>query len=465
MVQCEAIAKRTGERCKHRAVTGSKYCAQHKTLLENPIDKSSSKNIVKKATKKSPSKSVVKKSGERSSAKVISGAPKTPTLKSNHEMISNTYFQIVPIELLSLGFLYFDSNELLLLLSSAKDIPDLQRLLTYDPFWKQIWKRDISTVILPPLHGPYDRYIAIINRRDILFLAQHGYDVLLYPLLKSVSDYNDVMLLASENNFKSIVNDMLDVGATNIEDSLVKSAANGHIDIVNLFIAKGSKYYVKGMYSKAMAIAALYGHENVVKILSNKTTNYDNTLSAAAANGSMNIINFILPLVAQKYKDRPETKTTIYNHAMAAAAFAGHKNIVEFMIKLGANNYHYTLVQASKNNHVGTINFLLQEINKKYKNRPDINEQFKKYYDDVMVEAARHNNLDLVKLMMTNGAKKYNETMVAAAGVGNMSIVNLMLKYGANNYEEALHTAQNYHHNDLVALIKSHEEQSRRNFR
>jgi len=60
----------------------------------------------------------------------------------------------------------------------------------------------------------------------------------------------------------------------------------------------------------------------------------------------------------------------------------------------------------------------------------------------IMQWAAIVGNIDVVKLMIENGANNFNEVSWYAASHGHKEIVELMLKYGANSYKIAIRDAR-----------------------
>src|SRR5581483_11793182 len=129
MSQCEYILA-NGERCKRNAQSVSKFCWQHTSF--------------------------------------------------------HLYFSLLPRELIEFLFLYFNSNELLLILPEIEKISDLAKILTSKTFWKAIWKRDISSFLSPPSssENPYEKYKEIFQNlskysleyNKIFYLAVRGYD-------------------------------------------------------------------------------------------------------------------------------------------------------------------------------------------------------------------------------------------------------------------------------------------------
>jgi len=249
MSQCEYILD-NGERCKRQAQSGSKFCWQHQ-----------------------PSKALLKR--------------RLPaTLKQNSEKL---YFSLLPGELFDLLFLYFDSHELLDILPEIEKIATFSKLFISEAFWKEIWKRDISSLrsFLSPLSGtenPYEKYKEIFSQLSKLrgndkmrYLAKNGYDRLLTPLLTDLYDYNDAMIDAASGGQMEIVNLMLSLGADDYNLAMINAAMGGHINIVRLMLEKGATNY-----DSTMALAARAGHIEIVKLMLEKgATDYNWALAYA----------------------------------------------------------------------------------------------------------------------------------------------------------------------------------------
>jgi len=268
MAQCAYILD-NGKSCKRIAQPGSKYCWQHQSIETS-------------LKKQSPS-------------------------KSNNKL----YFSLLPLDLYSPLFLYFSSSELLQLLSHLQSLPDFTRLFSYTPFWKALWRRDIST-FLPLPKDAYEKYKEILDRlsklsgiyEKIEYLAINGYDLLLKPLLSTLSDYNLVMTYAAYGGHIELVNLMLEKGANAYNNAMIEAAYRGHMNIVRLMLELGANDY-----NEAMSFAAKGGHIEIVRLMLEKGANN-------------------------------------YNRAMASAAYKGHIEIVRLMLGLGANDYNEVLVIA-----------------------------------------------------------------------------------------------------------------------
>src|SRR6185312_16157932 len=71
-----------------------------------------------------------------------------------------SYVSYLPPELLGLLFLYFDPSELLYTLPQIEQLRDFERLFKLEAFWKELWYRDISSVV--PSES-YRKYLEVLN--------------------------------------------------------------------------------------------------------------------------------------------------------------------------------------------------------------------------------------------------------------------------------------------------------------
>ena len=73
-----------------------------------------------------------------------------------------SYISCLPTELLAPLFLYFTSDELYHVLPQVEQLSEFNRLFTLQVFWKELWKRDVSSVVPVP-SDPYRKYIEILE--------------------------------------------------------------------------------------------------------------------------------------------------------------------------------------------------------------------------------------------------------------------------------------------------------------
>jgi hypothetical protein len=244
----------------------------------------------------------------------------------------------------------------------------VKQLLDIKPsyFWREIWKRDMSSFIEPPMNS-YEVYKDVLtydsrehNPNGIYckydYLVAGGYDIILYPLLDEFDKTEVVMAYAACYGHMKIVEDMLRLGATSYDYPMEQASANGHIDVVNLMLKLGSKTYYRSVVR-----AAKHGHRSIVELI-------------------------------LKLNDHACT----IPDAMSAAALGGHLDLVIFLNGLNKTLPDEALREAAKGNHINIIRFLLE-------NRNDYSKT--KYYE-IIKHAAKHKNLEMIELVISHIKKR-----------------------------------------------------------
>ena len=129
-------------------------------------------------------------------------------------------------------------------------------------------------------------------------------------------------------------------------DCMMAAAANGHVNIVQIFINLGADFIYP-----STRIAVKYQKINVVKFLISKLNKHN--------------CNYLMVYAARKgYKDIVQllagTYATDYDFAMIQAASRGHKDIVQILINLGATNYTSAKNEASLAGYDDIVQILLE---------------------------------------------------------------------------------------------------------
>lgn len=222
----------------------------------------------------------------------------------------------MPTDLLSSLLLLFDSNELspllllfdstklLIMLQQLEKISDFARLLNSNVFWRKIWRRDISSFLKVP-DNPYEKYKQIfhdlsklnLHSMKIEYLAENGYDILLY-LITNSTDYTKAIQYAAYGGHIEIVEKLLGkIQNVNYNAILLYAADGGHIKIVDLMLEKGANDL-----NGAMSIAAHNGHIDIVNLMLSKgATDYNCAMAAAASGGKINILKLMMAKGANVY--------------------------------------------------------------------------------------------------------------------------------------------------------------------
>ena len=148
-------------------------------------------------------------------------------------------------------------------------------------------------------------------------------------------------------------------------DTFVKSAKNGDLAAVKLFLAAGMVPNIKGHAGSfdgggtALAYAAYAGHAKIVETLLKSKANGNEGLSAAAWNGHKEVVRLLLDHGAD---------TQAINDAFLSAAQAGHLDVLRMLVKRGADknlanealNHGYSSVSVSEADGNSVARFLLE---------------------------------------------------------------------------------------------------------
>lgn len=288
------------------------------------------------------------------------------------DLPSQNYISCLPTELFTSLFLYFSSDELHHTLSQVEQLSEFRRLFTLRVFWKELWSRDISSVVPVP-NDSYTKYIEILeymnesqlNISRISKLAEHGYDKLFYPLITNFYEHELALQSVAKGGHIELVEKLLKgMSKRDIENSSVLSfaAENGNMILINRLLELIDSQIE---YKCALAMGARHGHMQVVnKMLELGVTNYNWGLIYAAEGGHIDIVQKMLDLGA-----------TNYNRAMQFAANKGHIKIVKIMLEKGATNFN-SVISTIVNKDIikllldyGADDYIKLRNGKKYNNR------------------------------------------------------------------------------------------------
>tara|TARA_R110001599_G_scaffold5250_1_gene26379 strand:+ start:43 stop:666 length:624 start_codon:yes stop_codon:yes gene_type:complete len=112
------------------------------------------------------------------------------------------------------------------------------------------------------------------------------------------------------------------------------------------------------------------------------------------------------------------------------------------------DRYDYALLYAS---HVGDMNLIKLLISKGAKD-----------FSNAMTDAADGGHIDIVKFFMTKGARSFTISMAKAAYSGHLDIVKLMLKNGARNLDLSIGYAATGDHQEILDFLKEYKSKNPR---
>lgn len=150
---------------------------------------------------------------------------------------------------------------------------------------------------------------------------------------------------------------------------------------------------------------------------------------ACKSDDNLDTINFLISKGAQDF-----------DQGLEAACSAGCIKIAELMVQYGAKYNDESLLSACKGKHIEMVEFLLQ----KYKY--DINGQVNNQYVEMLhcnyfYETCRTGCMELVELLIKNGANMWNIGLRGACSGGHLGIVKMMIQNGATSIDDGLCSA------------------------
>ena len=192
----------------------------------------------------------------------------------------------------------------------------------------------------------------------------------------------------------------------NYDDSgLSCAAANGSLESVNFLLTQGAKLEEKGMGWPALTIASQKGYAEIVQSILNSS----NDIQLKHLNGE---------------------------NALRYATLAGHKDIVKmlleqtFLPEKQTSASYLALIWASEKGHFEIVQLLIG-FGVKVKARRGKGES-------ALISAAQNNHMKIVKLLLDSGANRNerdgyrNTALIWGASKGNLEIVKLLLERGAD---------------------------------
>jgi ankyrin repeat protein len=293
-----------------------------------------------------------------------------------------------------------------------------------------------------------------------------------------------------------VVNYLLDNGVNINYDNnqaIMLSILNGHLEITKFLFEKNANLVI---YDYVFGHCAENGHLDVVKYLLEEkgmdpNANNDYAFVYSAQNGHFEIVKYLF-----------EKNTNInlnINIAFGYSAKNGHIQIVKFLLENGADIHddnEYALRCSVENQHIATVKYLLENgadanvfdffnNNEKFspihyyygtlnediikKNKIEIIDLILKYngyyqgnYKDnnnVIKWSAKHNRLDVIKLLINNKIDIHIDNECAfqiSAENGHIEIVKFLLERKTNIHADndyALRCSVNNKHMDIVKLL------------
>ena len=108
---------------------------------------------------------------------------------------------------------------------------------------------------------------------------------------------------------------------------MINASRAGQFPMVKYLIEQGA-----GEYNTSIALAAMYGHTDLVKYLvavSDENIDWDDAMKCAATGGYIHLVEYFIEQGAEDFDE-----------AMTGAATRGHTGLVKYFIHLGATNFN-----------------------------------------------------------------------------------------------------------------------------
>lgn len=172
---------------------------------------------------------------------------------------------------------------------------------------------------------------SIAGERELNAAAEAGCVEIVSQLLKSESELGYLMHLAVSAGQIEVAKLLLEHGAK-AEYALDDAVETGNVEMVKLLLEKG---YYPCIMEYIMTSAARGGHDEIVRLLLEKGGSASEALSGAASAGNMGMVQQLL-----EHGAHPDA-------GMDAAAGNGHEKIVKLLLEKGASPNHGILEAAS----------------------------------------------------------------------------------------------------------------------
>lgn len=334
------------------------------------------------------------------------------------------------------------------------------------------------------------------GKTPLYWASRNGHREIFELLLKSganikaeTNDKFTPIAAAAQENRLDIVKRLIELGADvnskcdNDQTVLMSASCDGHDEMVKLLLSHGARINdIMSNNQTALLMACHENHEKVVKILIDNGADVNiansfgqSALIAVCQNGNKNIIELLLNNGADiNASDNNNQSTLLY------AMFSGNREIVDLLVKKGANyngtdltgneyfknailgkNYEITKnlikygVDINATEEISTLGIIFKGIKDiiLYKN---LAMEFKKYFSPILIAIFTHNNKDIVKLLLDNGAEINNGIGKEKTPVITMArLIPAQSEEEIKSRNESIEVVINFSKNLKNELIKS----------
>lgn len=251
-----------------------------------------------------------------------------------------------------------------------------------------------------------------------------------------------------------------------MDKAMIIASRYGYLDITKKFL----KYFEPNDLLSLLEEAAAYGNLNIIKyIVENKRPRDDFLVKVglvAAENGYLDIIKYLVE----------ERKVSIHDDVLIRSSRNGHLNIVKYVIekrKIDQEDISLAVNEAINNEHFNVVHYL--------STHPEVNleidyaiflgraSQFNKYrttryvldnhkftpqqLNESLSIASAHGHLNIVELLLDEGADDINLALRHAAEGGHLDLVKYLVERGAIDYQGAISAAEMPGYQDVIDYL------------
>ncbi len=243
---------------------------------------------------------------------------------------------------------------------------------------------------------------------------------------------------------------LIENGETAYNAGVLSACEHNKITVLNYLIGKGAD-----MFSQCLEFACNYNNFEMVKLLlDHEKTEFDRGLFASCKNGNMEIFKLFFKIkIGNKIKTY-SSKTK--GDAACIACQYGHINIVKYLIDQDVKIFTRLFNTACYYGHFELVNMLYSEnVNletglenacHKEDNEKIINFIIDKGvitdYDASFKIAAKQNNPNNLKILLSKGASNLNDALLVACSSRTYDdytkVINILIDHGADNIAQVL---------------------------
>lgn len=290
-----------------------------------------------------------------------------------------------------------------------------------------------------------------INKLLITACEHNNIDLVKALIKKGATDWNEGMLKACKHGCLEIVKLMIENGGNNWNYGLRAGCRYNHLEIVKLMISNGAQ-----VLDKEPRETNIYIEDNPWCIFHrhNKNSwNYNTGLESACESGNVEIVELF---IIQGAND--------WNEGLQTACNLGHVEVAELLITHGADDWSNGLLHACAGGRTETAKLMIKHGNNIDDNIFDIGLRYacqigeleerecvklNRYWNKDMYELCWRGRVNIVELMITNGADGFERGLYEACSNGCAEIVDLIIKYmDREDYENSVSIDDFHIYND-----------------